>query len=87
MVYLQYEKVVKDQVMPKDLIGRRKCCVEWMHRPSTPISPNESDDDGPVSNKDSLTYDIAGLLGLVSNALGQVNSGNHKFYDGTDGEF
>ena len=57
-----------------------------MHRPSPPVSPNESDDKGPIGNEDSLTDAIAGLLGLASNALGQVNSDNHIFNDGNDGK-
>ena len=72
--------------MPKDLVGRWQRCVEWMHRPSPPASPNESDDEGPVSNEDSSTDAIAGLLGLASNALGQMNSGNDIFDNGSDGE-
>ena len=72
--------------MPKDLIGRRQRCVEWIHRPSPPASPNESDDEGPTSNKNISTDAIAGLLGLVSNDPGQVNTGDQTFDDRNDGE-
>ena len=85
-VYLQYKKVVKDQEMPKDLVWRWQCCVEWMHWPSPPGLPSESDGEGPVGNKYISTDDITGLLGLVSNAPRQVNIGDHTFDDGSDGE-
>ena len=87
-VYLQYRKVVKDPGMTTDLVGMHQRCVEWMHCPSSPASPNASDDEGPVSNKDTLVADITGLFGLVYNTLGQMNAGNHLFDDGngSDGE-
>ncbi len=31
--------------MPKDLIGRRERCLEWITRPSPNVSPNQSDDE------------------------------------------
>ena len=43
--YLQYKKQPKDKAMPKDLIGRRERCVEWITRPSPTTSPNQSDDE------------------------------------------
>ena len=31
--------------MPKDLIGQRERCVEWITHPSPTTSPNQSDDE------------------------------------------
>ncbi len=53
--YLQYKKQPKDKAMPKDLIGRRECCVEWITRPSPTASPNQSDDE-----------ENEGLLGMAA---------------------
>ncbi len=50
-----------DKAMPKDLIGRRERCVEWITRPSPTASPNLSDD------KDNDAADaVEGLLGMAA---------------------
>jgi hypothetical protein len=57
--YLQYKKQPKDKTMPKDLIGRRERCVEWITRPSPTGSPNQSDDednDAPMLWRDCLGW-------------------------------
>jgi hypothetical protein len=62
--YLQYKKQPKDKAMPKDLVGRRERCVEWITRPSPTASPNQSDDediDVVVENSDM----VCGLEGSV----------------------
>jgi hypothetical protein len=65
--YLQYKKKQpKDKAMPKDLVGRRERCVEWITRPSPTASPNQSDDedidiDVVVGNSDM----VCGLEGSV----------------------
>jgi hypothetical protein len=50
--------------MPKDLVGRRERCVEWITRPSPTASPNQSEDediDVVVENSDM----VCGLEGSV----------------------
>ena len=47
--------------MPKDLIGRRERCVEWISRPSPTASPNQSDD---VENYAADA--VEGLLGMAA---------------------
>ena len=59
--YLQYKKLPKDKAMPKDLIGQRERCVEWISRPSPTASPNQSEDE------DNGAADAAeGLLGMAA---------------------
>ncbi len=65
--YLQYKKQPKDKAMPKDLVGRREHCVEWITRPSPTASPNQSDDE------DNDAADVAeGLLGMA--AIGGIST-------------
>ena len=53
--------------MPKDLIGRRECCVEWITRPSPTTSPNQSDDE------DNNAADaVEGLLEMA--AIGGIST-------------
>ena len=59
--YLQYKKQPKDKAMPKDLIGRRERCVEWITRPSPTASPNQSDDE----DNDAADA-VEGLLGMAA---------------------
>jgi hypothetical protein len=62
--YLQYKKQPKDKAMPKDLVGRRERCVEWITCPSPTASPNQSDNediDVVVENSDM----VCGLEGSV----------------------
>jgi hypothetical protein len=51
--YLQYKKQPKDKAMPKDLLGRRQRCVEWIGRPSPNSSPYQSDEEE--------NYDVLGI--------------------------
>ena len=59
--YLQYKKQAKDPGMPKDVVQRRKRCVEWMGRPSPPFSPHASDDELEDDVMDAAAMDIGGL--------------------------
>ncbi len=59
--YLQYKKQPKDKAMPKDLIGRRERCFEWITRPSCTASPNQSDDE----DNDAADA-VEGLLGMAA---------------------
>ena len=57
----------KDKAMPKDLIGRRERCVEWITRPSPTTSPNQSDDE------DNNAADaVEGLLEMA--AIGGIST-------------
>jgi hypothetical protein len=47
--------------MPKDLIGRRERCVEWITCPSPTASPNQSDDE----DNDAADAE-EGLLGMAA---------------------
>ena len=47
--------------MPKDVVQRRKRCVEWMGRPSPPFSPHASDDELEDDVMDAAAMDIGGL--------------------------
>ena len=49
------------KAMPKDLIGRRERCVEWITRPSPTASPNQSDDE----DNDAADA-VEGLLGMAA---------------------
>ena len=50
--------------MPKDLIGRRQRCVEWIGRPSPTSSPYQSDEE------ENCTADaVEGLLGIANTDL------------------
>jgi hypothetical protein len=62
--YLQYKKQPKDKAMPKDLIGRRERCVEWIGRPSPSSSPYQSDEE---ENYDADA--VIGLLGIANTDL------------------
>ena len=45
-LYLQYKKQSnKDPAMPKELLERRRRCVEWISRPSPTCSPRASDNE------------------------------------------
>jgi len=47
--------------MPKDLIGQKEHCVEWITRPSPTASSNQSDDeDNDPANA------VEGLLGMAA---------------------
>ena len=47
--------------MPKDLIGQRERCVEWITHPSPTVSPNQSEDeDNDAANA------VEGLLGMAA---------------------
>lgn len=59
--YLQYKKQTKDPGMPKDVVQRRKRCVEWMGRPSPPCWPHASDDELEEDVVDAAAMDIGGL--------------------------
>jgi len=64
--YLEYKKQPKDKAMPKDLIGRRERCVEWITCPSPTASPNQSDDE----DNDAADAE-EGLLGMA--AIGGIS--------------
>jgi hypothetical protein len=54
-------KQPKDKAMPKDLIGQRERCVEWITCPSPTASPNQSEDeDNDAANA------AEGLLGMAA---------------------
>jgi hypothetical protein len=62
--YLQYKKQPKNNAMPKDLIGRRQRCAEWIGRPSPTSSPYQSD------KEENCTADaVKGLLGIANTDL------------------
>mmetsp|Transcript_7697 Transcript_7697/g.16613 ORF Transcript_7697/g.16613 Transcript_7697/m.16613 type:complete len:122 (+) Transcript_7697:994-1359(+) len=42
---LQYKCVANDPAMRKNIAGRRKRCIEVVHRDSPFVSPNNSDDE------------------------------------------
>ena len=60
------KKQPKDKAMPKNLIGQRECCVEWITRPSPTASPNQSDDE----DNDAADAE-EGLLGMA--AIGGIS--------------
>jgi hypothetical protein len=62
--YLQYKKQPKDKAMPKDLLGQRQHCVEWIGRPSPTSSPYQSDKE---KNHDADAVD--GLLRIANTDL------------------
>ena len=62
--YLQYKKQPKDKAMPKDLLGQKQCCVEWIGRPSPTSSTYQSDEE---ENYD--TDAVEGLLGIANTDL------------------
>jgi hypothetical protein len=68
--YLQYNKQPKDKAMPKDLIGRRERCVEWITRPSPTASPNQSDDeDNDAANAVERLLGMAAIGGLSTDTF------------------
>jgi hypothetical protein len=64
--------------MPKDLIGRRQRCVEWISRPSPTASPKQSDDDDDENNG-------LHLLGITATEL--LLSTDHLEECGVEGEW
>ncbi len=67
--YLQYKKRQGDSAMPSDLVDRKKRCVEWMHRPSPPASPQKNADGGDgEDNVSARAAEADLLLGLASAA-------------------
>ena len=56
--------------MPKDLIGRRERCVEWITRPSPTASPNQSDDeDNDAADAEEGLLGMAAIEGISSDML------------------
>ena len=58
--------------MPKDLIGRRERCVEWINRPSPTASPNQSDDDdedNDAADADERLLGMAAIRGISPDML------------------
>ena len=47
--------------MPKDVVERRKRCVEWMNRPSPPCLPHARDDELEEDAVDAADVNIGGL--------------------------
>jgi hypothetical protein len=62
--YLQYKKQPKDKAMPKDLLGQKQRCVEWIGWPSPTSSPYQSDEE---ENYDADA--VEGLLGIANTDL------------------
>jgi hypothetical protein len=50
--------------MPKDLLGRKQRCIEWIGRPSPSSSPYQSDEE---ENYDADA--VIGLLGIANTDL------------------
>ena len=56
--------------MPKDLIGRRERCVEWITPPSPTASPNQSDDeDNDAANAAEGLLEMATIGGISTDML------------------
>jgi hypothetical protein len=62
--YLQYKKQPKDKAMPKDLLGWKQRCVEWIGWPSPTSSPHQSDEE---ENYDADA--VERLLGIANTDL------------------
>ena len=67
--YLQYKKLANPAIpaMPKDLMGQRQRCIEFISSPSPPCSPHASDDEG----EEVVVSDHAGAAGVL---LGMASS-------------
>ncbi len=60
----------KDKAMPKDLIGWRERCVEWITRPSPTASPNQSDtEDNDAANAEEGLLGMAAIRGISPDML------------------
>jgi hypothetical protein len=56
--------------MPKDLIGQRERCVEWITRPSPTVSPNQIDDeDNDAANAEEGLLGMAAIRGISPDML------------------
>ncbi len=75
--FLQYKWVAKDPTMPKNISGRRKHCLNLMHRDSPFASPHNSDDEAGVEERNKAEFAVA----KASMGNGQELANNNYLFD------
>ncbi len=78
--YLQYKRVTKDPAMPKNILERRRRCLDVMHQGSPFVSPQTSDDEDGVDERGEAERAVVkALMGM-----GQGVANSNYLIDGDD---